>query len=191
MANEFLTSENEELCVEIIEVEMANEVLTSENEELRVEVGTLRLEWQKARRVLRELESDIVALRAFRADKDAEADGLRHQSLNLQAALAAATSADSAAPDAAALMSLQKKWLAAGGALGEVVSLAPSLRAKVDRLEQQVVAAIGSAVARNTMLEQRVTGLKAENQALQEEVCTLLLGADDEDDRGAGNGGAA
>jgi hypothetical protein len=29
---------------------MANEALSSENEELRVEVGTLRLEWQKARR---------------------------------------------------------------------------------------------------------------------------------------------
>lgn len=72
--------------------------------------------------------------------------------------------------DASALLALQQKWLATRDTLGEDMSAAPALRAKVDRLEVMVMDAMRGAVARNAHLEEVVAELQAEKAVLEAHV---------------------
>lgn len=162
----------------------------------------------QARRMLRELEGDMIALRTFKNQTHAELEALTKQNTHLQATLAATRGAAGGAAtgsaglgaagsamhgltangnsvlggmgDVASLPALQQQLqqLGTGGALVELRQVNPGVYQKVERLEQQINAAISGAVARNMALEAKVATLQREKQTLMEAArqATVLAG---------------
>lgn len=158
--------------------------------------------------MLRELEGDMIALRTFKNQTHAELEALTKQNTQLQATLAATKGAAGGAAtgsaglgaagsamqglaanggsalggmgDVASLPALQQQLqqLGTGGALVELRQANPGVYQKVERLEQQINAAISGAVARNMALEAKVATLQREKQALMEAArqATVLAG---------------
>ncbi|KAJ9524724.1 hypothetical protein QJQ45_024376, partial [Haematococcus lacustris] len=74
-----LLADREVLQDQIVGVELSNEALKAERELLLAEVDRLKLEHEKERRIVKELESDMMELRNFKNATQAELDALHSQ----------------------------------------------------------------------------------------------------------------
>ncbi|KAF5825804.1 hypothetical protein DUNSADRAFT_6862 [Dunaliella salina] len=72
-----LLADHEVLQDQIVTVEMSNQRLVNSNEQLAAEVAWYRLENEKERRIVRELESDMVELRRFKNEMCAQLETLK------------------------------------------------------------------------------------------------------------------
>mmetsp|Transcript_8232 Transcript_8232/g.20399 ORF Transcript_8232/g.20399 Transcript_8232/m.20399 type:complete len:1198 (+) Transcript_8232:124-3717(+) len=72
-----LLADHEVLQDQIVTVEMSNQRLVNSNEQLAAEVAWYRLENEKERRIVRELESDMVELRSFKNEMCAQLEALK------------------------------------------------------------------------------------------------------------------
>jgi hypothetical protein len=138
----------------------------------------------QTRRVLRELESDMVALRSFKNQKQQELEELGQQNLQLQEALQVATGTSGPAAvgplTLEQLADLQRRVAAAAGGLmvggssnyevvgggqqaGRQQQQSAPVHARLGQLEKLVAGALAASVARNVMLESELRQLRRHN----------------------------
>ncbi|GAX75820.1 hypothetical protein CEUSTIGMA_g3263.t1 [Chlamydomonas eustigma] len=203
-----LLADREVLQDQIVETELQNEQLSAENEQLRQEMQTLSLEKQKTRRVLRELESDMVALRSFKNQKQQEVDELGCQNLQLQEALQVATGTAGPSPvgplNLEQLGELQRRVAAAaagglmgnssdghevlGGGVMQLVQQQPAqVQARLEQLEKLVAGAMAASVARNVTLEAELQRIRRHHHHNSQ---ASLMAAPDAADARSGSSGS-
>ncbi|GAX86368.1 hypothetical protein CEUSTIGMA_g13780.t1 [Chlamydomonas eustigma] len=203
-----LLADREVLQDQIVETELQNEQLSAENEQLRQEMQTLSLEKQKTRRVLRELESDMVALRSFKNQKQQEVDELGRQNLQLQEALQVATGTAGPSPvgplNLEQLGELQRRVAAAaagglmgnssdghevlGGGVMQLVQQQPAqVQARLEQLEKLVAGAMAASVARNVTLEAELQRIRRHHHHNSQ---ASLMAAPDAADARSGSSGS-
>jgi hypothetical protein len=137
-----LLADRECLQEQIVEIEQQNEQLSSENISLKLELSSIQLEREKGRRMLKELEGEILALRQLNKERDKEKKLME--------------SKGSSKPAADLLSSLVAEvQLLQGMAKSRLGSAASdeSIKIKLEELEDKVSSILMDLVQRNAQLE--------------------------------------
>ena len=135
-----LLADRECLQEQIVEIEQQNEQLSSENISLKLELSSIQLEREKGRRMLKELEGEILALRQLNKERERklmESQGSSMPAADLLSSLVA---------EVQTLQGMAKSRQ--GNAASD-----ESMKSKLEELEDKVSNVLMDLVQRNAQLE--------------------------------------